>query len=296
MRRWIVTGLALALIATAITMVSLGYRSDFEEGSVGPPGSKGDTGGVGPAGAKGDTGSQGPTGLPGTTGNTGPAGATGEQGPAGTTGNTGPAGATGNTGPAGATGEQGPAGAMGNTGPTGATGNTGPAGATGNTGPAGATGEQGPAGTTGNTGPAGTTGPTGAMGNTGVTGASGSMLVGNYSSTAFYVVVTTAGLTEYTVATVSCTTRSASSAVVIASTISACCNVDTRLRCNGTVIHHEYRNGGQLQFFGLTRMHFPGQAGTHFYAFTLQSVSPGPTYGTGSTVNTGLFCYELVSV
>lgn len=234
MRGWIVTGLALALIATAITMVSLGYRSDFQEGSVGPPG------------AKGDTGSQGPTGLPGNTGPTGLPGATGNGGP---TGPAGLPGATGNDGP---------------------TGPTGLPGATGNGGP---------------------TGPTGA------TGTSGAMLVGSFNGTAFNLPSVGYSLADYTVASVSCTTRSASGAVLLLSSISAFTDITTMFKCNGTLIHAEYRFGGTAMYYGLSRLHYPGVAGTHLYAFVLRSAGAYGNYGypAGSVPNTAFSCIELIS-
>lgn len=241
MRRWIVTGLALALIATAITMVSLGYRRDVKEGSVGPPGAKGDTGGVGPAGAKGDTGSQGPTGLPGTTGPAGPTGLPGTTGPTGLPGTTGP---------------------------TGSPGNTGPAGTTGNTGPAGAT------------------------------GTSGSMLVGNWSSVAFFASGSTASMAPITIASVSCTTRSASNPVMVIGSVSGVGNLYAMISCNGTVIQQEYRNGNEAKGYGLSRMHLPGVAGRHLYAYIIQSVTASGSYGAGLSPapSVSFFCFEVVSV
>lgn len=51
-------------------------------------------------------------------------------------------------------------------------------------------------------------------------------------------------------------------------------------------------------YYGLSRLHYPGVAGTHLYVFTLQSAGSYGNYGYPNTgpANTAFTCIELVSV
>jgi hypothetical protein len=124
------------------------------------------------------------------------------------------------------------------------------------------------------------------------------MLAGNWSAVAFFASGSTSSMASITIASVSCTTRSASNPVLIMGSVSATGNLHVRFSCNGTVIYNEYHNGGQIQGFGISRLHLPGVAGRHLYAYSLQSVTADGNYGYGSSPTPGLslFCIEIVSV
>ena len=149
-----------------------------------------------------------------------------------------------------------------------------------------------------NVGPTGKQGPTGP---TGATGASGSMLAGNWSVVASRQTGSTSSMLNITIASVSCTTRSASNPVLVSATVGISGNIFTMIWCNGTIIHQEYRNGGPIMSAGISRLHVPGVAGTHSYKYVLRSVTADGSYGSGaanpSTIPWLSFsCIEIVSV
>lgn len=187
---------------------------------------------------------------------------------------------------------------IGEKGEDGAPGPPGPPGADGRNGSDGTTGLPGPAGADGRNGSNGQPGPTGPGGPAGATGAAGSMLAGNWSAVAFFASGSTSSMAPITIASVSCTTRSASNPVLVTGSVSAWGNSHVMFSCNGTVIHQEYRNGAEIKGYGLSRLHLPGVAGRHLYAYILQSVTASGVYGYGATPipDVALSCIEIVSV
>lgn len=124
------------------------------------------------------------------------------------------------------------------------------------------------------------------------------MMAGNWSTVAFYATGSTASMAVITLASVSCTTRSASNPVLVMGSVSAWGNLRVMLKCNGTTIQFEYRNGVEIKGYGISRLHLPGVAGRHLYTYIIQSVTPDGSYGYGSspTPDLSLFCIEIVSV
>ncbi len=293
MRTQIVKVVSVLIAASVIASISLAglYYDQHEEviasilsanGTLIVTGKDGATGPEGPAGAPGAQGIQGPAGSPGATGSPGPTGPAGSPGPTGPTGSPGATGSQGNTGPAGSPGNTGPTGSQGPTGTQGPTGPTG-VGTTGPTGPTGVgtTGPTGPTGV-GTPGPTGPTGPEGPAGPQGPAGASGSAIAGNWSAVTSRQSGSTSSMLNITIATVSCTTQSASAPVLVQGSVGLAGNIHTMIWCNGSIIYQEYRNGGQIMSGGVSRLHSPGVAGTHTYQYVLRSVTADGSYGSGA--------------